>query len=79
MKAMHKLLTAAALVLPLSLAQAADLKIGFVSVAKILSSAPQAEAASKRLEQEFAPRQKGLSKRRNRYASLRKSCPRMGR
>ncbi|HNW77747.1 MAG TPA: OmpH family outer membrane protein [Candidatus Competibacteraceae bacterium] len=57
---MHKLLTAAALVLPLSLAQAADLKIGFVSVAKILSSAPQAEAASKRLEQEFAPRQKGL-------------------
>ena len=60
MKAMHKLLTAAALVLPLSLAQAADLKIGFVSVAKILSSAPQAEAASKRLEQEFAPRQKGL-------------------
>jgi len=60
LKAMHKLLTAAALVLPLSLAQAADLKIGFVSVAKILSSAPQAEAASKRLEQEFAPRQKGL-------------------
>ena len=60
MKAMHKLLTAVALVLPLSLAQAADLKIGFVSVAKILSSAPQAEAASKRLEQEFAPRQKGL-------------------
>ncbi|HQC72915.1 MAG TPA: OmpH family outer membrane protein [Candidatus Competibacteraceae bacterium] len=57
---MHKLLTAVALVLPLSLAQAADLKIGFVSVAKILSSAPQAEAASKRLEQEFAPRQKGL-------------------
>ena len=46
LKAMHKLLTAAALVLPLSLAQAADLKIGFVSVAKILSSAPQAEAAS---------------------------------
>jgi len=60
LKAMHKLLTAVALVLPLSLAQAADLKIGFVSVAKILSSAPQAEAASKRLEQEFAPRQKGL-------------------
>ena len=36
LKAMHKLLTAVALVLPLSLAQAADLKIGFVSVAKIL-------------------------------------------
>ena len=53
-------LIAAALALPLSLAQAADLKIGFVSVAKILNSAPQAEAASKRLEREFAPRQKGL-------------------
>jgi outer membrane protein len=53
-------LIAAALALPFSLAQAADVKIGFVSIAKILSSAPQAEAASKRLEQEFAPRQKGL-------------------
>ncbi len=57
---MHKLLIAGALALPLSLAQAADVKIGFVSVAKILSSAPQAESASKRLEQEFAPRKKGL-------------------
>lgn len=60
MKLKHKLLAAAILALPLSLAQAADLKIGFVSIAKILSSAPQAEAASKRLEKEFAPRQKGL-------------------
>ena len=51
---------AAALALPVSLAQAADVKIGFVSIAKILNSAPQAEAASKRLEQEFAPRKKGL-------------------
>lgn len=60
MKLKHKLLAAIILALPLSLAQAADLKIGFVSIAKILSSAPQAEAASKRLEKEFAPRQKGL-------------------
>ena len=59
-KLKQRFLIAAALALPLSLAQAADLKIGFVSVAKILNSAPQAEAASKRLEQEFAPRQKGL-------------------
>ena len=57
---MHKLLIAGALALPLSLAQAADVKIGFVSIAKILNSAPQAESASKRLEQEFAPRKKGL-------------------
>jgi outer membrane protein len=61
---MHKLLIAGALALPLALAQtqaqAADVKIGFVSIAKILNSAPQAESASKRLEQEFAPRKKGL-------------------
>ncbi|MCC7222002.1 MAG: OmpH family outer membrane protein [Candidatus Contendobacter sp.] len=57
---MSKLLIAGALALPLALAQAADVKIGFVSIAKILNSAPQAEAASKRLEQEFAPRKKGL-------------------
>ncbi len=60
MKSMRNLLVAAALALPVSLAQAADVKLGFVSIAKILNSAPQAEAASKRLEQEFAPRQKGL-------------------
>ena len=60
MKIVRNLLVATALVLPVSLTQAADVKIGFVSVAKILNSAPQAEAASKRLEQEFAPRQKGL-------------------
>lgn len=60
MKIMRNLLVAAALALPVSLAQAADVKLGFVSIAKILNSAPQAEAASKRLEQEFAPRQKGL-------------------
>lgn len=62
MKLTHKLLIAGALALPLALtqAQAADVKIGFVSIAKILNSAPQAEAASKRLEQEFAPRKKGL-------------------
>ena len=60
MKLMRNVLIVAALALPVSLAQAADVKIGFVSIAKILSSAPQAESASKRLEQEFAPRQKGL-------------------
>ena len=60
MKLLNNLLIAVALALPVSLAQAADVKIGFVSIAKILNSAPQAEAASKRLEKEFAPRQKGL-------------------
>jgi len=64
-KLMHNLLLAIVLVLPLAVVQAADMKIGFVSIAKILSSAPQADAASKRLEREFAPRQKGLVEAQN--------------
>jgi outer membrane protein len=39
---------------------AADLKIGFVNVAKLLEKAPQAEKAKKELEREFAPRDKKL-------------------
>lgn len=71
LKGLHKLLVVMAMwVLPLSLVQAAELKIGFVSIAKILSSSPQAEAASKRLEQEFSPRQKSLVEAQK---SLRKS------
>lgn len=38
----------------------AELKIGFVQVAKVLEKAPQAEKAKKRLEQEFSPREKQL-------------------
>jgi len=60
LKLLKTWLITAALAAPFSLVQAAEVKIGFVSIAKILQSAPQAEAASKRLEQEFAPRQKAL-------------------
>jgi outer membrane protein len=38
----------------------AELKIGFVNVAKVLESAPQAASAKKRLEKEFSPRDKLL-------------------
>ncbi len=37
-----------------------EIKIGFVNVARVLQQAPQAEAAKKRLEKEFAPRDKRL-------------------
>lgn len=37
-------------------AQAADTRIGIVNTAKLLKEAPQAEAARKKLESEFAPR-----------------------
>ncbi|HCK82304.1 MAG TPA: hypothetical protein DIC59_12680 [Candidatus Competibacteraceae bacterium] len=60
LKLLKTLMVATALSMPFLPVQAAELKIGFVSIAEILKSAPQAEAASKRLEKEFAPRQKGL-------------------
>ena len=39
---------------------AAGLKIGFVDTARVLKEAPQAEAARKRLERDFAPREKKI-------------------
>jgi len=39
---------------------AAEIKIGFVNVAQVLQQAPQAAEAKKRLEKEFAPRDKRL-------------------
>jgi outer membrane protein len=41
-------------------AMAADIKIGFVNAAQVLEKAPQADAARKRLEKEFSPRDKKL-------------------
>lgn len=70
LKLVKTLLIATALALPLSLVQAAELKIGFVSIAEILKSAPQAESASKRLEKEFAPRQKGLVEAQKSFRKL---------
>jgi outer membrane protein len=40
--------------------QAAELKVGFVNVSKILDQAPQAQSASLRIEKEFAPRDRDL-------------------
>jgi outer membrane protein len=39
----------------------AELKIGFVNVAKVLEKAPQAAQAKSRLETEFSPRDKALA------------------
>ncbi|MEN8259004.1 MAG: OmpH family outer membrane protein [Pseudomonadota bacterium] len=39
---------------------AAELKIGFVNVPRLLEKAPQAESAKKDLEREFSPRDKRL-------------------
>jgi outer membrane protein len=53
------LLLAAGMLQQSAIAQS-QLKIGFVNAAKILDQSPQAEQARKRLEKEFAPRDKAL-------------------
>lgn len=57
--AMLALVTVAASALPLASAQA-QAKIGVVSVARLLQEAPQAQAASAALENEFAARRRDL-------------------
>lgn len=49
---------------------AADLKIGFVNVVKIMDSAPQVEEANKRLEKEFAPKEKSIQKQQQEASRL---------
>ena len=44
----------------ISTVQAADIKVGFVNVARILEKAPHAEQAKVALEKEFSPRNKRL-------------------
>lgn len=47
-----------------------EIKMGVVNVAKIMEEAPQAEAAIKNLEREFAPRDKELRKTTERLVAL---------
>lgn len=42
------------------MAHAADLNIGVVNISRLLEEAPQAKSAMKALQDEFAPRQRGL-------------------
>jgi outer membrane protein len=42
------------------LAQVKPIKVGFVNVARLLAESPQANAANRSLENEFAPRQRDL-------------------
>lgn len=43
-----------------STASAVDLKVGYVNAVKVIEEAPQGEAAKKKLEAEFGPRDKKL-------------------
>lgn len=54
------------------MANAAEMKIGFVDIPYLIDEAPQAQAASNRLEREFAPRQEGIKAQKVVLAQLRK-------
>lgn len=54
----------------LDVAVAADLKIGYVNAVKVIEEAPQAEAALKKLEAEFSPRDKKLVEMQGRIKQL---------
>jgi outer membrane protein len=49
---------------------AADFKIGYVNAVKVIEEAPQGEAALKKLETEFAPRDKQIVEMQNRLKQL---------
>lgn len=52
------------------LANAAELKIGYVNAVKVIEEAPQGEAALKKLEAEFAPRDRQIVEMQNRLKQL---------
>lgn len=57
------------MILSLSL-EAAELKVGYVQVDKILKEAPQTAESGKKLEQEFSPRSLELDKMKNQITSI---------
>jgi outer membrane protein len=59
-----------ALLLAVAGAEAADMKIGFVDVERIRRESAPAEAASRQLEKEFAPRAQELQRREAQIKSL---------
>ncbi|HKQ31355.1 MAG TPA: OmpH family outer membrane protein [Burkholderiales bacterium] len=48
----------------------AELKIGYVNTAKVIEEAPQGEAALKKLETEFSPRDRKIVEMQNRVKDL---------
>jgi outer membrane protein len=53
-----------------SVSSAAELKIGYVNTVKVIEEAPQGEAALKKLETEFGPRDKKIVEMQNRVKDL---------
>lgn len=66
----YSTLIALTLALAAAVAQAADIKIGFVDVERIRRESAPAERASKQLEKEFAPRAQELQRREGQIKTL---------
>lgn len=66
----YALVSGLVMVLGATLAQAADLKIGFIDPERINRESVPAERASKQLEKEFAPRAQELQRREGQIKSL---------
>ena len=75
---MKKILNISTIFLAIFLASpilAADLKIGYVDIAKILNESPAAKAAQKKLEQEFTPRNKQLEAKAKKINKQKEKLP----
>jgi len=48
----------------------AEMKIGFVNLVKLIEDAPQGEAATKKIEAEFSPRDNAIRKKQEKAQSL---------
>ena len=70
MKRSISTIAALALMLAVTGAEAADMKIGFVDVERIRKESAPAERASRQLEKEFAPRAQDLQRREAQLKSL---------
>ncbi len=68
----HTLLRASALLLlsAWSIVVYADLKVGYVNAVEVIEKAPQGEAALKKLEAEFGPRDKKIVEMQNKIKEL---------
>lgn len=58
------------MLLSLNISQAAELKVGYVQVDKILKEAPQTAESGKKLEREFSPRSLELDKMKKQIAAI---------
>lgn len=72
------LLFAGSFLLAASSVAAAEVKIGFVNIARLLEESPQVEMATKTLNREFGPKQLEIAAQQKHYAELQQRLSRDG-